>query len=216
MEHRIVVSGLMQRTTSGSSKQGEFHPELLTEPYLIVSHHTALVIPSFYKSKNCQCRNILGQQSSAVQIPASYSADGRRQAPHSSLPFQERVCRTHPVKNKADRVRPATTTNVTLEAVSKVKKQGAQSSQSFSRRAQHIRSYLKSPFCRVVILNLIQNLLITIDQKRYRVKPGMTKPTFDNLQKIMEILVVNFVFLSVRCAPLTFDTASMQNPSGKR
>lgn len=27
-----------------SSRQGEFHPKPLTEPYLIVSHHTALVV----------------------------------------------------------------------------------------------------------------------------------------------------------------------------
>ena len=29
-----------------SSRQGEFHPKPLTEPYVIVSHHTALVIIS--------------------------------------------------------------------------------------------------------------------------------------------------------------------------
>ena len=28
----------------GSSRQGEFHPKPLTEPYVIVSHHTALVV----------------------------------------------------------------------------------------------------------------------------------------------------------------------------
>jgi hypothetical protein len=27
-----------------SSRQGEFHPKPLTEPYVIVSHHTALVV----------------------------------------------------------------------------------------------------------------------------------------------------------------------------
>ena len=31
---------------SGSSRQREFHPKPLTEPYVIVSHHTALVIIS--------------------------------------------------------------------------------------------------------------------------------------------------------------------------
>jgi uncharacterized membrane protein YkvI len=31
-----------------SSRQGEFHPKPLTEPYVIVSHHTALVIHRGY------------------------------------------------------------------------------------------------------------------------------------------------------------------------
>ena len=35
---KIAENGL------ASSRQGEFHPEPLTEPYVIVSHHTALVI----------------------------------------------------------------------------------------------------------------------------------------------------------------------------
>ena len=31
----------------GSSRQREFHPKPLTEPCLIVSHHTALVIQNY-------------------------------------------------------------------------------------------------------------------------------------------------------------------------
>ena len=34
----------MQHHRFVSSRQGEFHPEPLTEPYVIVSHHTALLI----------------------------------------------------------------------------------------------------------------------------------------------------------------------------
>ncbi len=34
----------MLKNGGKSSRQGEFHPKPLTEPYVIVSHHTALVI----------------------------------------------------------------------------------------------------------------------------------------------------------------------------
>ena len=40
-------------TTEASSRQREFHPKPLTEPCLIVSHHTALVIQIYqYITKN--------------------------------------------------------------------------------------------------------------------------------------------------------------------
>ncbi len=37
-----------------SSIQGEFHPEPLTEPYVIVSHHTALLIQIYALNLNIQ------------------------------------------------------------------------------------------------------------------------------------------------------------------
>ena len=43
-------SDLPARVAGWSSRQEEFHPEPLTEPYLILSHHTALVIQSNFYS----------------------------------------------------------------------------------------------------------------------------------------------------------------------
>jgi hypothetical protein len=40
----ILVEGGLAVTVAASSRQREFHPKPLTEPYVIVSHHTALVI----------------------------------------------------------------------------------------------------------------------------------------------------------------------------
>ena len=43
-----------------SSRQREFHPKPLTEPYVIVSYHTALIIQSYKYEKFLQCANKLG------------------------------------------------------------------------------------------------------------------------------------------------------------
>src|SRR5690606_4221549 len=40
-----------------SSRQGEFHPKPLTEPYVIVSHHTALLIQILPFNSNIQRAN---------------------------------------------------------------------------------------------------------------------------------------------------------------
>ena len=40
----MLCSGSMCYNVFVSSRQGEFHPKPLTEPYVIVSHHTALLI----------------------------------------------------------------------------------------------------------------------------------------------------------------------------
>ena len=40
-----------------SSRQREFHPKPLTEPYVIVSHHTALVIQIYEIKLNSQPAN---------------------------------------------------------------------------------------------------------------------------------------------------------------
>ena len=50
----MVVDGDSSRIVciqrgSRSSRQGEFHPKPLTEPYLTVSRHTALIILLFLK-----------------------------------------------------------------------------------------------------------------------------------------------------------------------
>jgi hypothetical protein len=41
---QLAEHGIMFGHHEASSRQGEFHPKPLTEPYVIVSHHTALVI----------------------------------------------------------------------------------------------------------------------------------------------------------------------------
>ena len=46
-----------------SSSQGEFHPKALTEPYVIVSHHTAPVVKSLW---------ITGEQGSSEQTTSGW------------------------------------------------------------------------------------------------------------------------------------------------
>jgi hypothetical protein len=48
VERYFVVLENLSGYTEGSSRQGEFRPKPLTEPYVIVSHHTALVIHRGY------------------------------------------------------------------------------------------------------------------------------------------------------------------------
>ena len=43
-----------------SSSAGEFHPHALTEPYVIVSHHPALIVQPYGLQPICQCANNTG------------------------------------------------------------------------------------------------------------------------------------------------------------